>query len=214
MYISILTKLERGGLPKVVLRTFRMFIALTLVGVCLGFVWVGLGGLFRSEYSLGYNDGYQPQQPIAFDHSIHAGKYQIPCLHCHVQADKNRYATVPSLNVCMNCHRNVAVTQPAIEKLTSAYNAGYSIPWLKVHLLPDFVMFNHQAHVSAGVRCQTCHGPIEEMQEVYQYSSLSMGWCVNCHRDPKDAYHFDWDQKTSLEEVLKQAPTSCGTCHY
>ncbi len=203
-----------GGNSSVALRSIRLLIGLVLIFVLLSFLWVLLSGFFRSEYPLGYNDGYQPEQPLAFDHSLHAGKYQIPCLHCHVQAENNRFATVPSLNMCMNCHKNVAIDKPSIQRLTKAYNAGYSIPWLKVHLLPDFVMFNHQAHVSAGVSCQKCHGPIEEMQEVYQHSSLSMGWCINCHRDPKEAHDFNWDEKESLEQVLKEAPTSCGTCHY
>ena len=151
---------------------------------------------FAQMPSFGYNNGYQPTQPLPYDHSLHAGKYEIPCLNCHVQADKNRHATVPSLNVCMNCHRNVGVDRPAIQKLSKAYEKGYSIPWLKVHLLPDFVMFNHQPHVEAGVRCQKCHGPIEEMKEVHQQEDLSMGWCVNCHRQEQH-----------------NAPLNCTTCH-
>ncbi|MCB0394376.1 MAG: cytochrome c3 family protein [Bdellovibrionales bacterium] len=114
----------------------------------------------------------------------------------------------------MNCHRNVGVDRPAIQKLSKAYEKGYSIPWLKVHLLPDFVMFNHQPHVEAGVRCQKCHGPIEEMKEVHQQEDLSMGWCVQCHRNPEAARDLGWDKKKDIKEVTQQAPTSCGTCHY
>lgn len=197
-----------------VFKYVRLFIAMTLAIVFLGFLWVFLGGFFRSKYPIGYNDGYQPEQPLPFDHSVHAGRYQIPCLHCHVQAEKNRFATVPSLNVCMNCHNNVAIQQPTIQALSKAHKADHSIAWLKVHLLPDFVMFNHQAHTKAGVRCQTCHGPVEEMSEVYQHSSLSMGWCVNCHRDPKEAHQFGWNKQTLSETTAQEAPISCGTCHY
>ena len=192
----------------------RFVIVAALLIVCLSFFWIFLSGFFRSEYPIGYNDGYQPEQPLPFDHALHAGKYQIPCLHCHVQAERNRHATVASLNMCMNCHNNVAINKPTIQTISKAQKADHSIAWLRVHLLPDFVMFDHQAHTSAGVRCQTCHGPIEQMNEVYQHSSLSMGWCVNCHRDPKEAYEFGWDDRTSLEDVHKEAPTSCGTCHY
>ena len=165
-------------------------------------------------FSFGYNDGYEPTQPIPYNHALHAGKYQIPCLHCHVQANKNRHATVPSLNICLNCHRNVAIDKPTIQKITKAHDSGFSIPWLKVHLLPDFVKFNHQPHIQAGVRCQTCHGPIQEMEVVYQHSDLSMGWCVNCHREPEAARELGWDEKENLTDVTKQAPVSCGTCHY
>jgi hypothetical protein len=170
--------------------------------------------VFGKIPSVGYNDGYQPQQPLPYDHSLHAGKYQIPCLNCHVGATRNRHALVPSTNACMNCHQSVAVDRPAIQKLAKAHEKGYGIPWLKVHLLPDFVMFNHQPHMEGGVRCQTCHGPIETMKEVYQHSDLSMGWCVNCHREPSAARDLGWMNKTKVDEVTKQAPTSCGTCHY
>ncbi len=175
---------------------------------------IGTSSSFGGLERIGYNQGYQPEQPIPFDHSLHAGRYQIPCLNCHVQADKNRYATVPSLNICLNCHRNVAIDKPSIQKLTKAYEKGYSVPWLKVHLLPDFVMFNHQPHVKAGVKCQTCHGPVEEMREVYQFSDLSMGWCLDCHRNPEKARDLDWEKKKELTEVHRKAPESCGTCHY
>ncbi len=163
-------------------------------------------------FSFGYNKGYKPKQTLPYDHSLHAGKYQIPCLSCHVQADKNRHATVPSLNICMNCHNGVAINKPAVQTLRKAYDKGYSIPWLKVHLLPDFVMFNHQAHVKADIRCQTCHGNIETMKEVEQSSVLSMGWCLNCHRNPEDAREFAKQKKP--DGSINQAPVSCGTCHY
>ena len=170
--------------------------------------------------SFGYNNGYQPTQPIPYDHSLHAGKLQIPCLNCHVMADKAPAATIPSLNVCMNCHRSVNANSDAIKQLTRAHDQNRSIAWQKVTLLPDFVMFNHEPHVQAGVRCQTCHGEIQQMQEVYQYSDLSMGWCVNCHRNPANT-DLGWEHKMQsfgednpFSEGDTVAPTNCGTCHY
>lgn len=145
----------------------------------------------------GYNNGYAPTQPIPYDHSLHAGQYQIPCLYCHSNAERSRHATVPALNVCMNCHMTVKPDSPYIQKIRDAYNEGKSIPWVRVHMLPDFVHFNHKRHVAKGVACQTCHGPIQTMKEVKQFSDLSMGWCVNCHRKPEN-----------------KAPLNCTTCHH
>ncbi len=158
--------------------------------------------------SPGYNKGYMPEQPIAYDHSLHAGVYKIPCLYCHTQADKSRHATVPSLNICMNCHKSVAVNKPAIKKLTEAYNNNESIPWVKVHMLPDFVHFPHDAHIknlakgSKGTEqvkqaCFQCHGKIDQMVEVFQATDLSMGWCLECHRKPES-----------------NGPQNCSACHY
>lgn len=147
--------------------------------------------------SIGYNQGYQPKQPIPYDHSLHAGTYQIPCLYCHANAERSKHASVPSLNICMNCHVQVKTDSPYIKEMREAYDNGKSIAWTKVNMLPDFVQFNHRPHVRKGVSCQTCHGEIEKMEVVKQVPDLSMGWCVNCHRQPEH-----------------NAPVSCSTCHY
>ncbi len=145
--------------------------------------------------SIGYNKGYAPDQPIPFDHSLHAGTNKIPCTYCHISAGVSRHATVPSLNICMNCHLTVAADKPNIQQISKAYNSGQAIAWKKVHLLPDFVMFNHKPHIRKGFACQQCHGPVETMKKVRQHSDLSMGWCVDCHR-------------------RNNAPTNCTTCHH
>jgi hypothetical protein len=147
--------------------------------------------------SIGYNTGYQPDQPIAFSHELHAGQNKIQCLYCHSNAERANNATVPSLNICMNCHMVVATDKPAIQQIQTAYAEGKTINWVKVHKLPDFVHFNHRRHIKAGVACSTCHGPVETMKQIRQVSDLSMGWCVNCHRKPEN-----------------NAPVSCSTCHY
>lgn len=163
-----------------------------------------LGGLTGLVYALttnkivvGYNKNYAPDQPLPFSHETHAGQYKIDCKYCHTSVEVSRHASVPSLNICMNCHLTVKVDSPWIQKLQKAYNSGESIAWKKVHLLPDFVKFNHAPHIKAGKDCSTCHGAVETMPIVYQWSSLSMGFCVNCHRQPEN-----------------NAPISCGTCHY
>ncbi len=170
----------------------------------LGVVLALIGGLSAFVYAIssnkiviGYNQGYMPDQPIPFPHDTHAGKYQIDCKYCHTSVEQSKHASVPSLNVCMNCHLVVKTDSPHIQKLAEAYHSGETIAWQKVHLLPDHVKFNHSAHIKAGKDCNTCHGPVENMSVVYQYQSLSMGWCVNCHREPEN-----------------NAPTNCSTCHY
>jgi hypothetical protein len=169
----------------------------------------------------GRQKNYQPDQPIYYSHKVHAGINQINCLYCHNAAADSKHATIPSVNVCMNCHKTINTYEKGpklfredgtevngtkeIEKLYSF--AGFdpknanawdpskakSIPWTKIHNLPDHVYFNHSQHIKAGnVQCQTCHGEITAMDEVYQFSELSMGWCVNCHRQTKvDFYKVD-----------------------
>ena len=153
-------------------------------------------GCDRFQPGIGYNKGYSPDQPIPFDHSLHVSENKIQCQYCHNQVERSRHSNIPALSTCMNCHLTVKTDSPHIQKLREAYDAKKSIEWVKIHMLPDHVQFNHSAHIARGVNCQTCHGPIETMQKVYQYSDLSMGWCVNCHRQPEN-----------------KAPLNCSTCH-
>lgn len=153
--------------------------------------------------SIGYNKGFKPEQPIPFSHKLHAGQYKMACVYCHTQVEQANHSAVPSLNICMNCHQIVKASSPHIKKLQEKYLAGETVKWVKVHMLPDHVKFNHKRHVHrlSGAEdrypaCKTCHGEIKQMDVVEQHSSLSMGWCVNCHReqDPK-------------------GPLNCSTCH-
>ena len=128
------------------------------------------------------NVGYTPKQPVAFSHKMHAGTRKIPCLYCHSAAERSRHATVPAVNVCMNCHLVVRTDRPDIQKITALYNADKPIPWVRVHRLPDYAYFSHRWHIARGFPCQKCHGPVEKMNEVRQVSSLKMGWCIDCHR--------------------------------
>lgn len=193
----------------------------TLVFV-LGFCWF-IYALTGNKLSIGYNIGYQPDQPIPFSHKIHAGQYGIDCTYCHTTAAVSRHSAVPSMNICMNCHLSVMgsdqkisgkTTQEWIQTLSTQYANNEPVSWTKVHLLPDHVKFNHSRHIAAGKACQTCHGPVETMETVYQYSDLSMGWCVNCHRGTTD----ESLTKEMLDEYKKsghmQAPINCSTCHY
>jgi Cytochrome c7 and related cytochrome c/Class III cytochrome C family len=175
----------------------------------------------------GNNQGYEPVQPIAFSHTLHAGEMQISCVYCHAGAESSRYAGIPAMNVCMNCHEKVTSSfaqqqqaQPMesreLRKLYDALalddvlapiegKAPKPIAWQRVHRLPDFVYFDHRAHITAAVRCQQCHGPVESMERVRQYETLAMGWCVNCHRDVN---------RTGVAGKPVHASIDCVTCHY
>jgi hypothetical protein len=142
-----------------------------------------------------------PDQPIAFYHSVHAGENQIPCMYCHTSADRSVDAGIPAVALCVGCHVPGSAVQPPenaqlafpaatrdsvwnreATKLVDYWRRQEAIPWVRIHDLPDHAKFPHDVHVTVGLQCQTCHGPVQEMEKVYQFSSLRMGWCIDCHR--------------------------------
>jgi len=125
--------------------------------------------------------GRTPVQPIEFSHKIHAGDNQVPCMYCHIYAERSRHSGVPNVKKCMGCHVIIKTDSPEIKKLTKYWNDKEPIPWEKVHDLPDYVYFPHKRHVRAGVDCQNCHGDVASMSRVTRVSSLKMGWCLTCH---------------------------------
>lgn len=210
------------------------YVAGTLTFIILA---VGTTKLVTQARSVGLHHGYQPVQPIAYSHKLHAGELGINCNYCHVGVEKSKSATIPSLNICMNCHNYVEkgpkYGTKEIAKIKKHYEEGKPVEWVRIHNLPDFVYFSHQQHVVAGgQKCQTCHGPIEEMEEVYQYSDLSMGWCINCHRqtevdvEKNDYYttvHNEWVEKKEKARkegkeikitVADLGGIECAKCHY
>ena len=214
-----------------------------------------VGGYYtiQAAIGLGRNKGYQPEQPIFYSHKVHAGTNQISCLYCHGGAYEGKHANVPSVNVCMNCHMAISEYGATSEKLfredgtevngTAEIQKIYAasgwdpklkkytgkekpIEWTKIHNLPDHVYFNHSQHTRAGqVQCQTCHGPIQEMPEVKQFADLSMGWCINCHRETPlntkgNAYYdnlvklHDKSNSAVPFTVSSNGGTECSKCHY
>ncbi len=200
---------------------------------------------------IGIDQGYMPLQPIHYSHKIHAGSNQIECKYCHSSARVSKHSGIPSLNVCMNCHVNIAeyngeedlengytkdFYNNEIKKLYKAVgwdeeNQEYTgntepVKWVRIHNLPDFVYFNHAQHVMVGeIECQKCHGPVEEMEIMYQYSPLTMGWCINCHRETNikvennEYYakiHEELSKKYGVEKltVAQMGGLECGKCHY
>ena len=200
---------------------------------------------------IGIDQGYMPVQPIHYSHKIHSGDNQIDCQYCHSSARKSKHSGIPSLNVCMNCHENIAEYNGE-EDLEKGYTKDFytneikklykavgwdeesrtytgdtePVKWVRIHNLPDFVYFNHSQHVNvAGIDCKECHGPIEEMEIVYQHSSLTMGWCINCHRESdvkvKDneyytKIHKELSKKYGVEKLTaaQMGGLECGKCHY
>ena len=144
--------------------------------------------VYEEAVKLGRSQGYEPDQPIKFSHQVHATENQIDCMYCHHTADHSKSANIPSTNLCMNCH--VVVREGSrsgkfeINKLVEAHEDGRSVEWIRIHKLPDHVFFSHAQHVGAGkLDCVTCHGEVEEMHRVSQVNDLSMGWCLECHRE-------------------------------
>ncbi len=225
----------------------------------LGVIFVALVGayfLFGTLFKVGVDQGYQPIQPIAFSHKIHAGDNKIECQYCHSAAKHSKHSGIPSVNICMNCHMNISevaedtkviledggtvLTKADLDKeIQKIYDAAgwdkdklaYTgeqkpIKWVRIHNLPDFAYFNHSQHVTvAGVACQKCHGPIQEMDEVYQHSPLTMGWCIDCHKQTKvdlkgnEYYakiHAELAKKYGVDQVTiaQLGGKECGKCHY
>jgi len=165
---------------------------------------------------VGIHQGYAPNQPIAFPHQIHAGDNKIPCLYCHYAARTSRHAGIPPASICMNCHNLLEKQTVEIEKLEEAVQERRPIRWIKVHNLPDFVYFNHSQHVLSGVTCQRCHGAVEHMERVQQAAPLSMGWCLDCHREHAHVATADFERAIH-NFAQKPRPTAgldCTSCHY
>ncbi len=130
------------------------------------------------------NVNYQPVQPVAYSHAFHAGKLGINCQYCHTDVKRAAFAALPPTQTCMNCHTAIAPHSAALAWIRKSYKTGMPVPWKKVNDLPDYVYFNHAAHVNAGVSCLICHGQVNEMTHVYQAKPLNMAWCLQCHRNP------------------------------
>ncbi|MCS7176590.1 MAG: cytochrome c family protein [Candidatus Kapabacteria bacterium] len=129
--------------------------------------------------------GYRPQQPVPFSHKLHVGELGIKCIYCHAGVERSAVSPIPTASSCMGCHTVVRAESPKLALVREAYETGKPIEWRRVHKLPDYVHFNHARHIRAGIDCASCHGPVERMGVVSQVAPLSMGWCLDCHRNPE-----------------------------
>lgn len=214
---------------EVVNETFSLMAFLkspTVIGI-VTFLVIALGAknVIDGLYVVGVQQGYAPKQPIAFSHKIHAGQYEIDCQYCHTGVEIGKSANIPSVNICMNCHSAIKVDSPEIQKLYAAQESGEPIEWVRIHNLPDLAYFNHSQHVNVGqIECQTCHGEIQEMEVVKQHAPLTMGWCIDCHRNTSlntqgNGYYdklveLHNSNTTTPMKVTDIGGLECSKCHY
>ena len=218
---------------------------LALIGILL----VGGGALYGGPMFLAatspvtLNIGYEPVQPVPFSHALHAGTLKMDCKYCHNSVDKSAHSSVPATQTCINCHSPmtpagaptysaVHSASPKLAAVRDSWRTGESIDWVRIHRLPDYVYFNHAAHVNRGVSCVTCHGRVDKMEVVYQSKEQSMAWCIDCHRHPEPHLRpvefvtkLDWDAQKDMgvdpielgtrlkEENNIQPQVSCAVCH-
>jgi len=174
--------------------------------------------------------GYEPAQPVPYSHALHAGEMGIDCRYCHTTVEIAAHAAIPPTQTCMNCHTNIRATSPKLVAVRESNATGMPVPWVRVHDLPDYVYFNHSAHVRRGVGCVECHDRVDKMDVVYQSKKLSMGWCLDCHRNPDARLRppelvtqMDWEPPAGVDraaygrkirEQLRLNPSEdCSTCH-
>ena len=201
----------------------RVLVGVALVG---SVATAGVTYYFTPKYT---RVGYQPVQPVPFPHSVHADQLGIDCRYCHNGVETSWFSNIPSANTCMNCHNQVLANDPRLAPVRESFASGTPVPWVQIHKTPDYVYFNHSVHVNRGVSCFQCHGEINKMDEVYHAKSLSMSFCLDCHRNPaaqirppEEVYNLNWqrpenftrDKGAKLAHDWKvNASQNCSACH-
>ena len=206
--------------------------ALSIVGALVTLaVWY----YFTPKYS---RVGYEPTQPVHFQHDIHVNQLGLDCRYCHSYVEVSGHSNFPATQTCMNCHRQVQKDNPKLQPIRDSWATGTPVAWVKIHNVPDYAYFNHSAHVNRGVSCVSCHGNVDNMNTVYQAESQSMGWCLNCHRNPQNfvrplaattpgekspVFDLEWkvpDGTTQgqlglqlVKDLKINPPKDCGGCH-
>lgn len=192
-----------------------------------GAVTSGITYYFTPKYT---RVGYAPDQPVPFDHSLHAGQLGLDCRYCHTYVEKSAYSSIPTAETCLNCHTQIQTQSQLLNSVRESVKTGDAIPWVRVHQAPDYVYFDHSVHVNRGVSCVSCHGQVNEMQVVQHAESHSMAFCLDCHRAPEnhirpieEVYNLDWSAGSQAEQVAQglkkvenwniKPPQSCSGCH-
>jgi hypothetical protein len=211
--------------PRWANKTVQVFGALGIIApvYVIALVWYGASPKTTDV-------GYAPVQPVPYSHALHAGELGLDCRYCHNTVEQTAHAAVPPTETCMNCHQRVKTRSPKLEPVRASAASGRSVEWTKVHDLPDYVYFDHSVHVRNGVGCVECHGRVDTMDVVFQHETLSMGWCLDCHREP-DSHLREPSQVTNMQyqapngetrlahgEKLRaesdvNPPLDCSTCH-
>ncbi len=195
--------------------------ALVLVCAVVGFFWY-----YGSPKYL--DVGYRPKQPVPYSHKLHAGDLGMDCRYCHTGVEVGAFATVPPTQTCMNCHKMILPESEKLLPVRESWATGEPLEWIRIHKIPDFAYFNHASHVTKGIGCFDCHGNIAQMEVVEQKQPLSMGWCLDCHRNPEmhirpldQVTSMTWkpgkDQLEYAERAIKERninpPEDCSACH-
>ncbi|MCP4549813.1 MAG: cytochrome c3 family protein [bacterium] len=214
---------EKFVFPRWTNRLVELSIVLVVGGLI--YATVLITGVFSPENSA---IGYAPVQPVPYSHAVHAGELDIDCRYCHTGVETGAQATLPPASTCMNCHKYIKLESELLEPVRLAVETGEPIRWIRVHDLPDFTFFNHAGHIQSGVGCVSCHGRVDNMEVVEQVERLTMGWCLDCHRDPDSELRpealvtaMDWHPegdpavlggKLRAEGEIDPS-TDCNTCH-
>ncbi|MBZ0112288.1 MAG: cytochrome c family protein [Thermoanaerobaculia bacterium] len=201
-----------------------IYIALAAVGAALvvpGMVWY----FFSPEFT---DVGYQPKQPVPYSHALHVGELNLDCRYCHANVERSSVASIPPTQTCMNCHTLVGQDRPTLDLVRASAKRGEPLRWVRVHKVPEYAYFPHDSHIAAGVGCSSCHGDVASMEVITLVKSLSMGWCLDCHRDPtqhirpmEEVTNTRWqppeDQATVAAALIAERglapPEECGACH-
>ncbi len=223
-------------MPQLFPRKANALPTVSLVAVLLGGLVVVIGGWYYLSPEF-YEVGYQPEQPVPYSHALHAGQLGMDCRYCHNHVEQSPHANVPSTQTCMNCHGVVQTESAKLLPVRESWATGVPIEWVKIHHIPDYAQFSHAVHVNVGVGCESCHGRIDQMAVVAQAEPLSMGWCLECHRNPEkylrdpdlvtqmgyaEAVRADGDQYEAYLAANRQRiaaegikpPQNCSACHY
>lgn len=206
--------------------TNKLPLILLIAVILLG---IGKVGFFSYYGSPEYTDvGYRPEQPVEYSHKVHAGDLGIDCRYCHVSVETSAVSNVPPTRICMNCHSLVNTDSDKLAKVRESWQTGKPIEWVRVHKIGEYAYFNHSIHIDRGVGCISCHGNIAEMEKVTQAEPLSMGFCLDCHRNPgpslrpvNEVTNMYWEKPDNqaefaakvIEEKKISPPVNCAGCH-
>jgi hypothetical protein len=206
-------------------RKLNLLPTVLAVAVFLGGAGV-TGGLWYYASPANLQVGYAPEQPVPYSHRLHAGELGMDCRYCHANVERSAEAMIPPTQTCMGCHNVVRPESPALAPIRESFTTGESVEWVRVHKLPDHVFFDHSVHVAVGVGCASCHGRIDQMEVVRVDQPLSMGWCLDCHRNLDDTLennirpldqitNMAWERDPSVEPQIASLhpPTHCSGCH-
>jgi hypothetical protein len=199
--------------------------ALAVAGLLVAVLWLW-GRIQRSPYTSDVR--IAKEQPVPFSHEHHVSGLGLDCRYCHTSVETSAFAGIPPTATCMNCHKQIWNEAPMLEPVRESFKSGQPLSWVRVHDLPDFAYFDHSIHIDRGVGCASCHGRVDRMPLTWQTAPLTMGWCLDCHRDPtphlrdrKDVFRMDWtpaeDQVALAQQRIDDRdihpPTNCSTCH-